>query len=81
MSRLKERVSVSAQIEEALITSKNDLIRVNMMLRKSDVAWLKKTVDQLNQNGARITTRSDIVRIALRELQNKAENSLLKILA
>jgi len=50
------------------------------MLRESDVSWLKKTVDALNRRGARITTRSDIIRIALRELQNKDEENLFALL-
>lgn len=81
MSRLTERKSTSAQLEEALLTTRSKLVRVNVMLRESDVSWLRKTVDAVDHRGGRITTRSDIIRVALRELQNKDEENLLELLA
>lgn len=71
MSRLSERKTDQEKLEETLVKKRNEIVRVNITLKRSDLEWLDKTVEDYNSISHRITSRSEIIRAALGLLKEK----------
>lgn len=76
MSRLEKRNKPQDAVRDNLIKKKDESVRINIMVKKSDLDWLDKAVDDFNQKSARNINRSEVIRLLLRQLKEEGLEKL-----
>ena len=70
----------SPKQQEKLVSADNDFVQISAILKRSDTEWLDKTVGELRRVSPRGTSKSEVIRIALAQLQKLDKEELYELL-
>ena len=77
MSRLSDRDKPQDKVEETLIKKKDKDVRISATVKKSDLEWLDKAIEEYNNKSVRNTNRSEVLRILMRNLKERGLDDIL----
>ncbi|MFP3953134.1 MAG: hypothetical protein ACLFVS_03290 [Candidatus Acetothermia bacterium] len=77
MSRLGDREKPQDKVEETLIKKKDKDVRISATVKKSDLEWLDKAIEEYNNKSVRNTNRSEVLRILMRNLKERGLDDIL----
>lgn len=77
MSRLSDREKPQDKVKDELIKKQDEDVRISATVRKSDLEWLDKAIEEYNNEAVRKTNRSEVLRILMRELRERGLDDIL----
>ncbi len=77
MSRLGDRDKPQDKVEDELINKKDEDVRISATVKRSDLEWLDKAIEDYNNRSVRKTNRSEVIRLLMRELKERGLEDIL----
>lgn len=77
MSRLSDRDKPQDKVEDELINKKDEDVRISATVKRSDLEWLDKAIENYNNQSVRKTNRSEVIRLLMRELKERGLDDIL----
>ncbi len=77
MSRLSDRDKPQDKVEDELINKKDEDVRISATVKRSDLEWLDKAIEDYNNRSVRKTNRSEVLRLLMRELKERGLDDIL----
>ena len=77
MSRLSDRDKPQDKVEDELINKKDEDVRISATVKRSDLEWLDKAIEDYNNRSVRKTNRSEVLRLLMRELKERGLEDIL----
>lgn len=77
MSRLNDREKPQDKVEDELIKKQDEDVRISATVKRSDLEWLDKAIEDYNNRSVRKTNRSEVIRILMRELKERGLDDIL----
>ena len=81
MSRLsdreKEKEKPQDKVEETLINKKDEDVRINIVVKESDLKWLDQEIEKYNNTSPRNTNRSEVIRLLMRKIRDEGLEEIL----
>ena len=77
MSRLGDRDKPQDKVEDELIKKQDEDVRISATVKRSDLEWLDKAIEDYNNRSARKTNRSEVLRLLMRELKERGLEEIL----
>lgn len=77
MSRLSDREKPQDKVEDELIKKQDEDVRISATVKRSDLEWLDKAIEDYNNRSVRKTNRSEVLRLLMRELKERGLDDIL----
>lgn len=77
MSRLSDRDKPQDKVEDELIKKQDEDVRISATVKRSDLEWLDKAIEDYNNRSPRKTNRSEVLRLLMRELKDRGLEDIL----
>lgn len=77
MSRLSDRDKPQDKVEDELIKKQDEDVRISATVKRSDLEWLDKVIEDYNNRSVRKTNRSEVIRLLMRELKERGLEDIL----